>query len=109
MTEQDYQQLINICFTIVLLLAPFAGLVRAVRRLRTKVESSTAPFFAGAVLAADAIAGIVGYFKELVALVAVLLAVIWLAAALSSNGLVRRSKAKLAKAAAAPPPPAPLT
>ncbi len=108
MSEENYQLLVTVCLAVVLLLSPFAGIHRAVRRLRAKAESSTAPVFAGVVVAADAIAGLAGLFEQPVALLAVLLAVIWLVAALASNGLVRRAKAKAAaRAAALPPEPPP--
>lgn len=107
MNEQDYRLLVEVCTALVLLLAPFAGIHRAIRRLRAKAESSSAPIVAAVVVAADAIAGLAGLFSQPVALLAVLLAVIWLAAALAGNGLVRRARAKAEKAAATPPSPPP--
>jgi hypothetical protein len=100
-SSSEYDVVITICATMVLLLAPFAGITRAVRRLRLKVESSTAPVVAAVVLAVDAIAGLTEFFSQQMALLTVLLSVIWLASALASNGLVRRAKAKAEKAAAA--------
>ena len=43
MNEQDYGLLIEVCTALVLLLAPFAGIHRAVRRVRAQVESCTPP------------------------------------------------------------------
>lgn len=100
MTQADYQLIIATCTAVVLLLSPFAGMHRAVRRLRAKTESSTAPIFASVVVVADAIAGLADLLHQRVALLAVILAAIWLAAAIASNGLVRRAKAKAAKALA---------
>ncbi len=104
MTEHDYRMVISVCMALVLLLAPFAGIHRAVRRLRAKAASSSAPIVAAAIAAADAVAGLAGLFSQPVALLAVLLPVIRLAAALASNALVRRGRVREAKAAAAPPP-----
>lgn len=101
MSNSEYDVIISICATMVLLLAPFAGITRAVRRFRTKVESSVAPVVAAVVVAVDAIAGLTEFFSQQMALLTVLLSVIWLASALAANGLVRRAKAKSDKAAAA--------
>ena len=106
MSNSEYDVIISICATMVLLLAPFAGITRAVRRFRTKVESSTAPVVAAVVVAVDAIAGLTEFFSQQMALLTVLLSVIWLASALAANGLVRRAKAKAEKAAAAATEPA---
>jgi len=96
-TQADYQTVIAVCISVILLLSPFAGIHRALRRLRAKSESAVAPVLAACIVVADAIAGLAELLHQRVALLAVILAAVWLAAALAANGLVRRAKSKAAK------------
>lgn len=95
MTQSEAWTIVRICAGIVLLLAPFAGIHRAVRRLRSRTESTVAPILATCVVATYAVIGLLGTVRQEFALGGVLLALFWLVAALASNGLVRRGKAKL--------------
>lgn len=92
MTSADWQVVLRICIWGVLVLAPFAGLIRAARRLRQKRTSDTAPLAAAGIIAADAVAGLFAFFEAWIALVGVLLSVVWLVGALGVNLAVRQGQ-----------------